>query len=372
MYTVFEPVRLGPLDARNRIIRSATWLGLAGPEGEVTGRLLERYAELGRGGAGIVVTGYAAVSPEGRQNPGMLGIWDDRHGGGLAVLAGAIRAAGTLAGIQLVHAGGQTRSQWIGGKSPLAPSFLDHPQFPEMPRELSAAEIERIVRDFGAAARRARQAGFDLVQLHAAHGYLINQFLSPGTNQRRDRYGGSLRARFRFLQEVVAAVQAEAGPDFPVAVKLNGADFLPGGLEVDEAAQVAAWLCERGIVFVEVSGGTRASGLEYGPIRTGIRPGRGEAYFRDLARRIRHAASCPVAAVGGLRRVETLEEMLMMGEADLFALSRPLIREPDLPARWAAGDRSPARCVSCNRCFEPGRRGEGVYCVAAREERAGG
>ncbi len=367
MYGVLEPVRVGPLTARNRIIRSATWLGLAGPEGEVTERALERYAELGRGGAGIVMTGYAAVSPDGRQNPGMLGVWDDRHVPGLARMARAIRRGGALAGIQLVHAGGQTRSAWIGGRTPLAPSFLDHPQFPEMPRELSVAEIGRIVKEFGAAARRAREAGFDLVQLHAAHGYLINQFLSPGTNQRRDRYGGGLRARFRFLQEVVAAVQAEAGPGFPVAVKLNGADFLPGGFGVDEAAQVAAWLAERGVAFIEVSGGTRASGPEHGPIRTGIRPGRGEAYFRDLARRVRHAVSCPVAAVGGLRRVETMEEMLTMGEADLFALSRPLIREPDLPARWASGDRSPARCVSCNRCFEPGRRGEGVYCVVARE-----
>ncbi len=367
MYAVFEPVAVGPLTARNRIIRSATWLGLAGPDGEVTHALVERYRALAEGGAGIVFTGYAAVSPEGRHRPGMLGAWDDAHLEGLAALARAIRQGGALAGLQIAHAGGQTRSDWIGGASPVAPSFIDHPQFPELPRELTAGEIARIVRDFALAARRAREAGFDLVQLHAAHGYLINQFLSPGTNQRTDGYGGVLRHRFRFLQEITAAVQGTAGPDFPVAVKLNGADYLPGGLEIDDAARVARWLAARGVVLVEVSGGTRASGRQ-GPIRTGVEPGRGEAYFRALAARIKPGVSCPVALVGGLRRIETLEELLMEGTADLLSLSRPLIREPGLPRRWAAGDRSPARCVSCNRCFGPGERGEGVRCVVKDEQ----
>ena len=366
MYRVFEPVAVGPLWARNRIVRSATWLGLAGPDGRATDALVERYRELAEGGAGVVITGYAAVSPEGRQRPGMLGAWDDSHVEGLAAVARAIRDGGALAGLQIVHAGGQTRSEWIGGASPVAPSFIDHPQFPELPRELTAEEIARIVRDFALAARRAREAGFDLVQLHAAHGYLINQFLSPGTNHRTDGYGGALRHRFRFLQQITAAVQGVAGPDFPLGVKLNGADFLPGGLEIDDAARVAEWLAARGVAFVEVSGGTRAAG-EQGPIRTGVRPGRGEAYFRPLAARIKPRVSCPVALVGGLRRIETLEELLMEGTADLLSLSRPLIREPDLPLRWASGDRSPARCVSCNRCFEPAQRGEGARCVA--EER---
>ncbi len=367
MYDIFEPVRIGPLTARNRIVRSATWLGLADEDNRATDALVERYAELGRGGAGVVITGYAAVSPEGRQAPRMLGVWDDAHVAGLARIARAIHEGGALAGVQIVHAGGQTRSDWIGGMTPIAPSFADHPQFPEMPREMSAEQIARVVGDFARAARRVREAGFDFVQLHAAHGYLINQFLSSGTNQRADAYGGTLRNRFRFLEEIVAAVQGVAGPDFPLAVKLNGCDFVDRGLEIDEAAQVAEWLAQRGVAFIEVSGGTPASG-DRGPARAKVKPGEGEAYLRDLAAAVKRRVGCPVATVGGLRRIETLEDLLAEGVADLFSLSRPLIWEPDLPARWERGDRAPARCVSCNGCFGPGWQGEGVRCVVKEKK----
>ncbi|GAB4282967.1 MAG: NADH:flavin oxidoreductase [Deferrisomatales bacterium] len=370
MYEIFEPVAIGPLTARNRIVRSATWLGLAEPRGEVTEPLVARYAELARGGAGVVVTGYASVSPEGRQMPRMLGAHDDAFVPGLRRLAEAIRGAGAVAVLQLVHAGGQTRSDWIGGRSPVAPSFLDHPQYPETPRELTFEEIQRIVADFGRAARRGREAGFDAVQLHGAHGYLINQFLSPSTNQRSDRYGGTLRRRFGFLQEVMAAVQGAVGLGFPVGVKLNGEDFVPGGLTRDEAAQVAEWLALRGASWIEVSGGTPASGA-LGPARAGVEPGRGEAYFRDLAAAVKRRVSCPVALVGGLRSLRTLEDLLLEGVADLFSLSRPLIWEPDLPNRWAAGDAAPARCISCNGCFAPGREGRGVTCVVREKEGKG-
>ncbi len=362
MYDLFEPVELGPLRARNRLVRSATWLGLAAPEdGAVGDRLVERYAELAAGGVGVVVSGYAFVSPEGRQLPGMLGAHEDRLVPGLARLAGALRAGGALAGLQLVHAGGQTRSAWIGGRQPVAPSFVDHPQYPELPRQLSAEEIARITASFGKAARRAREAGFDFVQIHAAHGYLVNQFLSAGTNQRDDRYGGDLRHRFRFLQEVMAAVQGAAGPEFPVAVKLNGADFVPGGLGEEEARRVAGWLGMRGPLFIEVSGGTPASG-DLGPVRR-LEAGSAEAYFAPLAAAIKREVSCPVALVGGLRSPRVLEDLLIQGTADLFSLARPLIREPALPRRWQGGDRDAARCTSCNGCFGPGGRGEGVYCV---------
>jgi 2,4-dienoyl-CoA reductase-like NADH-dependent reductase (Old Yellow Enzyme family) len=362
MYEVFEPVQIGLLTARNRIVRSATWLGVVAEDGTVTAEAVRRYAELAAGGAGLVLTGYASVSPEGRQLPRMLGAHDDGFVPGLTRLAEAVRENGALAALQLFHAGGQTRSEWIGGRDPVAPSFVPHPQYPEMPRELSAGEIARIVADFGRAARRAQAAGFDLVQIHAAHGYLINQFLSPGTNQRRDRYGGDLRGRFRFLQEVVASVQGATDGELPAAVKLNGNDFLPDGFGTDGACRVAEWLELRGLCFLEISGGTSASG-EQGPTRTGVEPGKGEAYFRDLADAVKRRVSCPVALVGGLQSLETLEALLTEGTADLFSISRPLIWEPGLPNRWASGDRAPARCIRCNGCFGPGLAGEGVRCV---------
>lgn len=367
MYAIFEPVELGPLAVGNRLIRSATWLGLAGPGGEVTERLLARYAELGAGGVGLVVTGYASVSPEGRHAPGMLGAHADALVPGLTQLAEAIHRGGAKACLQLVHAGGQTRSGWIEGSAPVAPSFLPHPQYPEVPRQLSQEGIARIISDFGRAGARAREAGFDLVQLHAAHGFLINQFLSPATNHRTDRYGGTLRNRFWFLQQVVTSVQGLAGMDFPVLVKLSGADFVPEGFSIEEACHVAEWLQTQGVCLIEVSGGTPASG-DMGPSRSGVKPGEGEAYFRDLASAVKRRVQCPVALVGGLRRVETLRDLLLEGVADFFSLSRPLIWEPDLPKRWASGDTVPARCISCNGCFAPGRAGEGVRCVVRDRE----
>ncbi|HSH69503.1 MAG TPA: NADH:flavin oxidoreductase [Deferrisomatales bacterium] len=371
MFDAFEPLSLGPLTARNRLVRSATWLGLASPGGAVTDALVERYRELGAGGVGTVITGYAAVSPGGRQMPRMLGIHDDELVPGLTRIAAAIQAGGALAGIQLVHAGGQTQASWLPGGTPVAPSFLEHPQFPEVPRQLTLEEIVKIVADFGQAARRAREAGFDFLQLHGAHGYLINQFLSPGTNHRTDRYGGGLRMRFRFLQEVLASVQGAVGPEYPVAIKLNGADYVDGGLDAADAEQVAEWLGMRGLCFIEVSGGTPGSGAE-GPARTQITSGENEAYFRESAAAIKRRVPCPVALVGGLRSLETVERLLMDNGADLLSLARPLLWEPDLPSRWQAGDRSPAKCISCNRCFGPGVKGEGVRCVVRDAEQGEG
>jgi 2,4-dienoyl-CoA reductase-like NADH-dependent reductase (Old Yellow Enzyme family) len=363
MFDIFEPVQVGPLTLKNRLVRSATWLGLAGPGGEVTDELVRRYGELGEGGAGLIVTGYAFVSPEGRHLPRMLGAHDDDLIPGLARLADTARAGGARVALQIVHAGGQTRSDWIGQRIPVAPRYALSPQYPETPRELYREELTRILKAFGQAARRGREAGFDAVQLHAAHGYLINQFLSPATNHRTDRYGGELSGRFRFLQEATAAVQWAVGDDFPVFVKLNAQDFTPGGFDLPEACDVAEWLSLRGVALIEVSGGTPGSG-ELGPVRKGVEPGAGEAYFRDHAGAIKRRVACPVAVVGGLRSLELMEEMLAFGEADLFSLSRPLLCEPGLPNRWQAGDRSPARCVSCNGCFKPGMRGEGARCAA--------
>jgi 2,4-dienoyl-CoA reductase-like NADH-dependent reductase (Old Yellow Enzyme family) len=336
----------------------------------VTDELIRRYAELSRGGAGLIVTGYAFVSPEGRGLPRQLGSHRDELVEGLARLASAIKEGGARAVLQIAHAGGQTESEWIGHQIPVAPSFLSHPQYAEPPREIYREEIARLIKAFAQSARRAREAGFDAVQIHAAHGYLVSQFLSPGTNFRTDRYGGDLQGRYRSLQEIVTAVQWATGHDFPVFVKMNGADFTPGGFEIHEACRVAEWLCQRGVSLIEVSGGTRGSGT-LGAIRPNLEPGKDEAYFRDQAAAIKSRIPCPVALVGGLRSLETLEDLLLLGAADLFSLSRPLIREPDLPRRWESGDRAPARCDSCNGCFGPARKGEGARCVVEEGEIAG-
>ena len=210
----------------------------------------------------------------------------------------------------------------------------------------------------------ARQA----VQLHGAHGYLINQFLSPLTNRRTDDWGGSLENRCRFLMEVYGEVRAAVGADFPVLIKLNARDNTPGGLELEDAVFAARQLSQAGIDAIEVSSGTPASGAK-SPVRKKINKPEKEAYHREDAMRIKAAVQCPVALVGGIRSFEVALRAVTEDGLDYVALSRPLIREPGLPRRWESGDRRPSPCVSCNECFTPGLTEGGIYCVTEKKQR---
>jgi 2,4-dienoyl-CoA reductase-like NADH-dependent reductase (Old Yellow Enzyme family) len=230
-------------------------------------------------------------------------------------------------------------------------------------------DIERVIESFAAAARRAKGYGFDAVQLHAAHGYLINQFLSPHTNQRNDAYGEGLEGRSRFLLEVCLRVRAAVGDDYPVLVKLNGSDHLTEGFCLGEAMLVAKALDEAGIDAIEVSGGTPASG-ERNPLRRGIVSPAQEAYNLPLARAIRQDLRCPLIVVGGIRSVWTAKGIVRRGEADYIGLCRPLVQEPGLPQRWrwAEGD-TLARCRSCNACFKAALKGS-IGCVKSEAPEA--
>jgi 2,4-dienoyl-CoA reductase-like NADH-dependent reductase (Old Yellow Enzyme family) len=232
---------------------------------------------------------------------------------------------------------------------------------------MTKRDIGEIVAAFGQAARRAKEAGFDAVQLHAAHGYLINQFLSPLTNRRTDSYGGSVENRCRFLLEVYRAVRSVVGKDYPVLAKLNGSDFLAGGLSSDDGLFAAAALSDEGIDAIEVSGGTPASG-DQSPVRQKIEARQQEAYNLPLAKRIKEGVTCPVMVVGGIRSFEIGQGIIERGEADYVSFARPLIREPHLARRWQEGDRAKARCISCNGCFKPGLKEGGIYCVVEKLE----
>lgn len=367
MRKVFDETRINHLSLRNRLIRSATWEGMCGDDGRPTAKLAEYYRTLARGGAGLIISGYAFVRPDGRQLPGQLGAHTDVFADDMHRLAASVHAEGAKLCLQLVHCGGQTVAQ-VAGAQPVAPTAVRTAQFPELPRALPTEEIAELVRLFAAAARRGKEWGFDAVQLHAAHGYLINQFLSPLTNQRPDRYGGPIENRSRFLVEVCQAVRSAVGPEFPLLAKLNGGDNLPGGLELDDAVQVARMLDDEGIDAIEVSGGTPASGA-LTPVRQGIETREQEAYNLPFAYRIKNVVSCPVIVVGGIRSFEVAEGIIRREEADYIALSRPLIREADLPRRWQEGNETRARCISCNGCFKPGLNEHGIYCVVDRIER---
>jgi 2,4-dienoyl-CoA reductase-like NADH-dependent reductase (Old Yellow Enzyme family) len=367
MATLFEETRIKGMTLKNRLVRSATWEGMCDPGGRPTEKLVDYYKTLAGGGVGLIVTGFAFVSPEGKQMPGKMGFHTDDFIDDFNRLTGTVHDAGGTVAVQLVHAGGQASSK-TAGRTPLAPSAVEVDQFPELPEAMTDADIERIVDAFGDAAARAQASGFDGVQLHGAHGYLINQFLSPLTNRRQDAYGGGIEHRCRFLLDVYERVRAAVGPDYPVLIKLNAVDNLAGGLTVEDAVHAAIELDRAGIDAIEVSAGTPASGTR-GPARTRINRPEREAYNLSLARRIKEAAGCPVMAVGGFRTFDTAEKAVAEGGVDYVSMARPLIRQPNLPARWKNGDREAASCISCNKCFKPGLEEGGIYCVVEKMER---
>ena len=359
METIFTPWRLGSLELPNRLVRSATWEGMAQDNGAVTDELAAFTGELADGGVGLIISGYAYVSPDGLGLPKQTGVYSDILVGGLTKMSDAVHAAGGRIALQIVHAGGQTRSEWIGGPT-VGPSALVHPQFGEA-QELSIDRIGDIVNDFAAAARRAVEAGFDAVQLHGAHGYLVNQFLSPNTNHRTDDYGGDLANRSRFCFEVYEAVRREVGPDFPVFIKLNSDDAVEGGFELTESIEVARGLSDRGIDAIEVSGGVPAAGSK-SAARLVKNPD-DEGYFLSNARAIKDAVPCPVITVGGYRSRAKIAEALQW--VDAVALCRPFIRQPDLANLFKSGSTDEADCVSCGGCFKLGLD-QGIGCAVIR------
>jgi 2,4-dienoyl-CoA reductase-like NADH-dependent reductase (Old Yellow Enzyme family) len=232
---------------------------------------------------------------------------------------------------------------------------------------MDAADIEAMVETFRRAADRAKRAGFDGVQLHAAHGYLLSQFLSPRFNKREDGYGGTAENRATAVLEVLRAVRENVGRSFPVLIKMNSEDFLEGGLTVEDAVKTGVLLQEAGIDAIELSGGTFLSG-KLSPSRGGIKSEDREAYFKEAAKVFKAKLKVPVILVGGIRSFQVAERLVEEGCADYISMSRPFIREPGLVRRWASGDRSKAKCISDNQCFGPGMAGEGVYCVTETKQ----
>lgn len=365
MASVFENTTVNGMHIQNRIVRSATWEGACDGDGRPTNKTISYYQELAKGQVGLIISGYTFVLPEGKQQPGKAGIHRDDFKEDFQKLTGAVHQAKGTVAIQLVHAGGQANPVNSGLPS-VAPSSIESPQYPQVPKELSVKEISRIVDAFAAGAKRAKAWGFDGIQLHGAHGYLINQFLSPLTNRRTDAYGGSLDNRCRFLFETYRAIRKEVGSDYPVMIKLNATDNLDGGLSMEDSLLVAKSLDQMGIDLIEVSSGTSASG-KLSPARPGINAPEKEAYNLNYAKQMQNQVSCPVMVVGGFRSFDMVEKAITQEGMDYISMCRPFIWEPNLVARWKNGDRKPAKCTSCSRCFIPGQKG-GIHCMVEEKQ----
>ena len=369
MSHLFEPARIGSMTLRNRFVRSATWEAMATPEGAVTPRLVDTIAALARGGVGLIISSHAYVSPEGQAGPGQIGAYKGELVPGLKQMAAAARDHGAKILLQLAHAG-YFAAQALTGRPP--PAVSAAVRLDDIPRrELTTGDIQAVVRAFAAAAARAKTAGFDGVQIHSAHGYLLNQFLSPLFNRRSDEYGGALQNRVRVHLETLRAVRAAVGEDYPVLIKLNGRDFIEGGLEPEDAVAAAVLMEATGLDAVELSSGMTKF-AQFGSARQGISSRKKEAYNQEEARVFKQRLKIPLILVGGIRSLPVAERLVAEGVCDFIAMSRPFIREPDLVRRWQSGDRRKAACTSDNLCYGPARSGEGLYCVtAAKKSKAG-
>jgi len=345
---LFTPAKLGSLTIKNRLVRSATGEGMAEPDGSVTDDMVAFYRRLAEGGVGLIISGHTYVHPLGKASPGMAGLYNDEQIPMHRKLTDAVHQAGGAVAIQINHAGRQTSPARIGRQTPLAPSALAAPASKFVPKEMTADEIEEAIQAFADAARRAVEAGYDAVQIHSAHGYLISEFNSPYANQRTDQWGGSPESRRRLLLEVYRRVRGAVGDDVPVFVKLNGEDFIEGGLTPEGSAEIAKVLEAEGIDAIEVSAGFAETADLI--VRKDILEAEQEAYLLPLARNIRNAVSVPVMIVGGLRSREVMERMLNEEGMTFVSLSRPFIRQPDLANKLKAGELDGVTCVSCGRC----------------------
>ncbi|RMD60148.1 MAG: NADH:flavin oxidoreductase [Nitrospirae bacterium] len=365
MKELFEPATIGKIEIKNRFIRAATWEGMAKEEnGEPTEELFRLYRELVEGEVGLIITGFAYVDKRGKANPRMLGIDKDELIPSLKRLTNSVHEINGKIAIQLAHSGSQGR--YDTGEPPLAPSAVKERFTGNMPVEMTIDDINHVINCFAEAGLRAKRADFDGVELHAAHGYLLSQFLSPYSNRRKDKYGGPIQNRARIIFEIYEALRHKVGSDYTILIKINVSDFDGVGLEPEDSLWVCKELSNMGIDAIELSGGIPAAGDLF-PLRTGIDSPEKEAYFRKEAEVFSSKIDKPIILVGGLRSLEVIEELYKKKVANFFSLSRPLISEPGLIKRWREGDRRPARCISCNQCLVAALKEKRLYCVAFKE-----
>jgi len=347
MNKLFETSSINTLRLTNRFIRSATWAGLADDSGQCSPQLIGLMSKLARGGVGLIITGHAYVHQNGRHSPWQLGINREEHIPGLQSMTRKVHEAEGKIAVQLGYGG----------------AYLSRSRL----RSLSDADIQDVIKAYSKAAIRAKEADFDAVQIFAAHGFFLSQFLCPRYNDRTDLYGGNIRNRARILLEVIASVRQAVGPDYPLLVKLNAQDFVENGLELKESVQVGLMLEKRGIDAIELSGG-----LLNNPnvLRTHISSEAGEAYLQNEAKAFKEKIKVPIILVGGIRSYSIARQLIEQGTADYISMCRPFICEPDLVRRWQSGNLAKAACISCNNCVEQAKAGHGISCIPQEESKA--
>jgi len=319
---LLKPLQAGPLTLANRLVMPPMATSKAGPGGKVSQAILDHYAEKSQGGyISLIIVEHSFIKSEGKAGENQLSVADDSTIEGLRKLAEVIHRNGSKGVMQINHAGSAAAEEIIGTET-VGPSAVSNPRKGGIPRALRRQEIADIVKSFADAARRVKRSGFDGVEIHAAHGYLLNQFFSPLTNKRSDEYGGEVNNRIRIHLEVIEAIRAAAGKDFPILIRLGVSDFTPGGTTVEDSQTAAKEFEKAGVDILDISGGF--SGFSV--------PGlNGQGYFAPLAKAIKHVVSIPVLLTGGITDALAAEKLLAEGKADLVGVGRAVLKD----SKWA-------------------------------------
>lgn len=354
MKKIFEPVKINSLELKNRIIRSATWMKSAEEDGSLNEQTLKIYEDLAKGGTGLIVTGYSYILQEEKPNPNMLGIYSDHLIEGHKKLTSIVHKHNAKVALQIVYGGSASAHPNAKEMTFIGPSAVENVMTGITPKEGTHYDFKRITKAYGDAAYRAKLAGYDAVQFHAAHGYFLSMILTPYLNRRTDEYGGDIHGRARLLYEIVQEVRNRVGADFPVMIKINYDDLLNEGegITFEEAQQVCQRLDEIGIDLIELSAGNLSVKPDLDLVRTKLNSLDSQSYYRDAAYKISGQVKAAVSFVGGNRTPELMEQILNESDVQFISLSRPFITEPDLVNKWKEDKSYKARCISCNHCWD--------------------
>lgn len=355
MKSLFDTTNINKLVLKNRLVRSATCENMMENNGHLTEKLFKVYENLAQGQVGLIITGNAIVLEEEKYNPTMMRMYNDSFIDEYKKLTDMVHSYGSKIVLQMVSVGDETdyapenRKLQYSSIVPeecsrlLCPSIIPGTKNAVIAQEMSKDDIKFLTGAFGDAAERGKTAGFDGIQIHGAHSFVLSKFLTPYYNRRTDEYGGSIENRARIIFEVYDEIRKRVGEDYPILIKINCEDFIENGMTFDECKYVCAKLAKRGIDAIEISGGMAC--------RTGINSPEKQGYFKTYAEVIANTIDKPVISVGGFRSIEVIEKVLNETKIEYISLSRPLLREPDLIKRWQEGYRGKSKCVSCNGCF---------------------
>ena len=356
---VFEPMKVNQLELKNRMVVSAMVTNYCTPDGMATEKFIAYHEHKAQGGWGLIITEDYAVTPTAGGFVNLPGLWTDEQIESHRKLTERVHAAGAKIAAQIYHAGRETSSE-VTGEQPVAPSALKDPTMPEIPRELTVDEIHELVERFGDCARRAKEAGFDAVEVHGAHGYLIGAFASPFSNKRSDAYGGTIRNRARFAMEIIRNIKEKCGEDYPVLYRISAVEYVPGGLEIEEAKVFAKYIEEAGADAIHCSQGVYAT--THVIIPPSVIP---RAAYVENAAELKKVVDIPVIAVGRINEIEVAENILEEGKADLVTMARASLADPEMPKKIKEGREDEViRCIGCLQgCAGENSKGNSVRCL---------